>query len=235
MEKYPHWLIPKPFFKQNLGAEITTRNRDRYFQRIYKGNLFDSGTETINEKAIADNPEHLWDFSINLLGLFNIENGYLTIHREVDSRRSSTFYSDWKKPEEGIKPKPNEFFKDSQKKSFFISYKKFHNQPTSQSAPHPRKFEAFCKLVHKPTKINYWHYEMKWYDTNDNVIVPESRSQKKKLGSFLRAFLSEKIETESPEFFPDSPNIYIQFSRRLSIRKLFVYAIHWVKYLIMRQ
>lgn len=170
---YPAILLPNPSYKEvccNLNSFYLLRTTD-------SKDIIDVSKKTLKEDAIALDGSHLLAYSTNLLG------HYSTSHCEinfVNTANKAYFHAYWDFQSEVSAPKILSDFEFNKDKGFFIlpigdldgkkiPYKKGDSTIEQQ---------AQLKLVHKPTNSNFWHFELTWFQINDNDVLTPIKPNK---------------------------------------------------------
>jgi hypothetical protein len=207
----PRRLIPCRFYK-NIEIENLASEKNNFFL-MRRGNnvpiLDDNGDA--NLKFIYENPGHVKNgLSCWLIGWMKIE----------DAKIEPENNEDWVRCGERTKNKNLIANINNETKVMFFKVRDIHGvhipyedekrrkiEPDAQMLGSrkerakyreyiSRRFEGVCKLFHKPTKSNFWHFEFHFFDS-EGQKVEEIRLIK----SIANSFLKNAIITKRPKKF----------------------------------
>jgi hypothetical protein len=142
--------------------------------------LFLAETETIDPDKLQIQSGHLKDLSTNLLGIFKIEDIYV----EVINKK---FYDLWNVGENVVTPLIHKDFCFNNDRGFFFFNIK---EIIYLELPLILSYTILFKVIHTPTKCNFWHFSIRAYSKNIEISeMPISENQKKKIWKSLKDFL----------------------------------------------
>lgn len=193
---YPQKLLPKKNFAI-IDDKISYLNKLYLIRHTPK-----------KSKEIGRTHE-LPQYSLNLLGIFK------TKHSKIKLKNPNSPYSDyWLSGDKNLRPKWNEIKRDSKRGEIYFKFSEVNNFPFPIESG--KQFSKYnLALKHKPTKCNFWHFEIKWYDDNDNEVVidtsgkkPKIRGVPKLVSSLMRNLYKELGIYEKPKKIPQLPVKY---------------------------
>jgi hypothetical protein len=205
-DNYPGHLVPKSnYLALDCGPFIS---QGRVLRCLKKPADFDP-TGMITEKCFAFPQTADWirGFSISLLGTFKVVDAAwqfsLKKDTELAKERASKFELPWLPGEKGLRPSKSDAEKpDSMNWGYFW-------MPLAKV--HEEKFKVgddiyTCYVVHRPTKRNYWHFELHFKDKDDQDLEDLYKANVLKSGKIrgivtgIRAKLLSEIKVIDLEF-----------------------------------
>lgn len=171
---------------------------------------FLGNTRTLNPDCIKIQSDHLRDLSNNLLGVFRTVDIYYGIEKSV----SKSYCSLWDGSEECVVPPYGHYFKDTNRGYYFIPVDILRQQNVNIiNIPDNTKEEFHFKILHTPTKCNFWHISIRVYDINDCEVSKLIVSKKKRdrIWKTVRDFLvTSVVKTNDikPVYSELNPAIY---------------------------
>ena len=194
---YPNKLLPKRYFKLLESDKLKDKNLLLIRSTPDKDILDNLGQ--IKTKAIASPTSNIIGYSINLLGVFRIKHSKIEINKVV----RSLYTSNWSPPQDFLRPKKNENRIIKEKGFFTLKFEKIHNYPYPITHPNTGiSYNFLCKLEHKPTKSNYWHFELHWFDENGERVIVEKgkiRGVPKMISSSMREMFKMVGKVNKPK------------------------------------
>lgn len=184
---YPSELLPKSNYKKIITEELP---QDSVIIRTTDEKVVLDELEKIPEKYIvkSGSEKQVFDLSVNLYGVYRLE------YIKIQPIKGSGLDNEWKEGDFCLTEVEQDKFEVQENKEaiFFlvfdihnteIPYKKEINGQTSD-------FEAICKVIHKPTVGNFWHFEVSYNEESGNIIQYGGSSWQKRLrSSIIRSFL----------------------------------------------
>jgi len=106
-------------------------------------------------------------FSVNLLGNFKLHDCAWWDSIDKDSLRREAFYKLWTEGADGLLPTDQEAKYPGEGKwgYFWVPISKIHNQTFSSGSDVYK-----CRVVHRPTMINYWHFELHFFNADNQDL-----------------------------------------------------------------
>jgi hypothetical protein len=197
MKSYPDYLLPKPHFKVIQNIELLKKGvlihyTDSKDNRDLEGFL--------REDSVVRHRNHIRDYSNNLLGIFEIEDIFIDI---TVSERKDYFISPWDLQEVVEAPIYDEdFIINNDRGYFFLNIKEIHNKEIHYEDNDPKlSLTAICKVLHTPTKSNFWHFSLRWY--TDQGLDINDLEQKQKKGLQRRILTAAKSLIILKAFFEE--------------------------------
>lgn len=151
---YPIQLIPRSVYSFINVNDIGDLS-DLYLLRSY--NEEDDPKEI--ETLIPDSKKML-DFSVSLSGHYLPEHFYYKILKDFDH-----YFDFWDGGNCKV-PQDNEYDYEPDQRCYFIKLSEIHEFPYKDVNPKDQnlKYHFKCEVIHKPTKGNYWHFELHWFN-----------------------------------------------------------------------
>jgi hypothetical protein len=185
---YPEHLLPQ--FNYKLISETDELCLCTLVRHTSSKDLFLTGTETVDPDKLQIQSGHLKDLSTNLLGIFKIEDIYVEV-------LNNTFYDLWNVGENTVTPLIHKDFCINNDRGFFF----FNiNEIIHLELPLIQNYTILFKVIHTPTKCNFWHFSIRAYSKNIEISeMPISENQKKKIWKSLKDFLVGIAFTSYPD------------------------------------
>jgi len=202
---YPEILIPLLHYKKIDEADLsekcvcrTTINSD--WKQVQENHL-------ISEDVLYQEWSELFDYSTNLPGHFLLAHNYI----ELIGDNKKSFYSYWDWENEGRAPKYEiDYVENKSRSCFFLDFSKIHKQvkfPFSRP-PKNQSDTLTAEIIHTPTFSNFWHFSIRWKDTNGEYIKASDSKWKAGIAGSMRALLLEYIQRDEPAIQSLHPNKY---------------------------
>jgi hypothetical protein len=131
-------------------------------------------------------------FSVNLLGQFQVEDiGWRPL--------VATLYTYWQEGEQGLLPQVEEaeYKEPGTWNYYWLDIRDLHGVSFVGAGK-----QYTCCVCHKPTRCNYWHFELHFHDETGAVVAQMSRGQIDKAARRIRPWLIEQVKTAPPESVP---------------------------------
>jgi hypothetical protein len=189
--QYPLMLLPQLKHKK-IECDLT----DYHLCRTTPNKQFLRASGIIKDEALCEKPLDFFDYSTSLLGHFELNNNYISIIGE----RKKYFTSYWGWTDQVETPFfRKDFISDNKKGIFFIPIGRIHGQvkvPFQNSKK--ADDEATAKIIHSPTRSNFWHFSVRWFGQNGIEINRNDAKWKYAITNGIRAALLENIDIEEP-------------------------------------
>jgi len=207
--EYPEELLPQHNYKvietKDLNPEHSILRKSLRSKTESLDNLGDVRIDAIFEKE-----KEVFGLSINLFGIFTCE--YLKI-----IVINTKFHEDWNPGDKIPIIDEIEFTIDENAFPLFFKIKDLHNKsiPYKKNLPKIKgikNFEGFCCIDHKPTKCNFWHFELSVYDSDlkQTYINASKKTWQKEIAHFLsKSILKMHVSIDVPEKIKISKSCYI--------------------------
>lgn len=203
---YPLELLPKINYKKITTEELP---KEAVIIRTTDEKVILDELGKISDKYIvkSGSEKQVFDLSVNLYGIYKLE------HIKIQPKKGSGLDDEWKEDDTCLTEVAQDKFEINENKEaiFFlvfdihdkkIPYNKEINGQTSD-------FEAICKVIHKPTIGNFWHFEVSYKEESGNMIQYGGSSWQKKLrGSIIRSFLKLYATTSVQKEYIINEEIY---------------------------
>lgn len=192
---YPEKLLPKNTFKIITVEDIDKRVSLLRKSVLPKEEAFDKIGD-IRANAICE-VKHVFGLSMNLYSIYDHSHIAIIIN---DKKLHDYWY-----PHESI-PKSDDIDFEINDSTFpiFLPLNKLHRKPFPYSKNNPKNglevLEGFLLIDHKPTKCNFWHFELSVFDSNSSKILRNKPAWREKIASFLlKSYLKEYVLDYTPE------------------------------------
>lgn len=168
MSDYPERLLPKSNYCIVDADVLMSQHGLWLIRRIDSDKVtFLGNTKTLNPDCIKIQSDHLRDLSNNLLGVFCIEDIFYGIEKPVND----LYCTIWDGIEECVIPSVGHYFRDDKRGFYFIPVDMLLKDEVPFKNLMDGKSESFhFKILHTPTKCNYWHISIRVYDPNNNEV-----------------------------------------------------------------
>jgi hypothetical protein len=180
---YPGRLLPQPIYLIISGAQISAgavvRRTPEHLPLLGEDGKILPGQLSSPTEDIARG------FSVNLLGLFQIEDvGWRPLKEDLSKY--------WEEGEEGLSPQEGEaeYKEPTTWNYYWLDIQDVHGVSFTSSGK-----QFTCCVCHKPTLCNYWHFELHFHDANGIVVSQMSSNQKGKAARSIRPWLIERVKT----------------------------------------
>jgi hypothetical protein len=207
-EEYPNELLPKHTYKLCMSTnEVINHFVSR---QSLTDELYDSEDELLVDCLVQDNRiRDVFGLSCNLYSNYGI--GHFT-YKVIDKELNSSWTSKY-----DCAVRNDQFSIGEHKKILFFAANKLHNK----TAPYTKNiqvdrgqkledFAATCNLIHKPTKCNYWHFEVHFIDNEQKLIKYTGSEWQKNLASFLsKSFFFKAYHGDIPPEMFLAENCYL--------------------------
>ena len=187
---YPDRLLPQPAYllidgDQVLAGAVARRTPEHLPLLAEDGKILVGQLSSPTEDIARG-------FSVNLLGQFLVEDiGWRLL---LDS-----LYADWQEGGTGLMPQLEEYeYKPLETWNYYwLDIGDLHGVSFAGSGN-----QYTCCVCHKPTRSNYWHFELHFHDEDGAVVSNMSSSQKSKAAKRIRPWLIEQVKTAPPQAVP---------------------------------
>lgn len=199
MSDYPQRLLPKTNYRI-IDNEVIMSQNGLWLIRHIESDVarFIGNTKTLNPDCIKIQSDHLRDLSNNLLGIFQIDDIFLGVNKPY-----ADFYCDcWDGKSECKIPAPGHYFRDNDRAYYFIPVVDLlKNKIKIINATNDTVENYRFKILHTPTKCNYWHISIRVYnDENQEVSnLDISKNKKSRIWKTVRDYLITFIRLEIEE------------------------------------
>jgi hypothetical protein len=201
--KYPSEILPS-IDRKHIDCDISEYFLIRSTSTKIKSELVNEETGEVVQSAICSPREHIIDLSTSLWGIFNLQ------HNEVDlTREGKAIYAHYCEPDLSVQP-PNyeeHFIFNDTKGCLVVLINSISNYSVEYyfgDSPEIKR-TAICKVIHTPTKWNFWHYSIRWYLPEHQNYLDELKDDKlrnkiiKRLSGEARAVLARNFAISVPE------------------------------------
>lgn len=187
--KYPQSLLPQPIFKEikeDLGEYFICRKVSRIL-------LQDLNVGLPEEKLLGmDTESECFDYSTNLPGVFELWHNTI----ELIGANKKYFRSYWDWVSTAPAPEFEEDFEFNKDVSWFFirigAIEKisipFNKNPNKQADN-----VLFGVVAHTPTNSNFWHFSIKWKNSDGEYISANKATWKYNRIATIRAMLTQLI------------------------------------------
>jgi len=191
---YPDRLLPRPNYRLISDVEAL----DSFFlQRSTPDpDILDPDTNTIKPGYISFQTGHLHDLSTNLIGVFIPEDRFWRI---IGENKEYFTREPWPVGEVVKAPSyPNDFEYVTTLGAIYFPLNRLNGLCISYNKGDQDYFTAICKVLHTPVRSNFWHFSLRWFNEEGDVLYQKG-SWKKKMLTSARAALIEFGLISEPE------------------------------------
>lgn len=210
MSDYPERLLPKPHYNIVEDAVLMSQRGLWLIRHVDSDKaVFIGNTKTLNPDCIQIQSDHLRDLSNNLLGIFQVEDVYFGIDKSV----SFSYCELWNGTDKCITPIEGHYFIDEERGYYFIPVDTLLNNDVSVLNTENGQHDKYhFKILHTPTKCNFWHISIRVYDPDDNEVscLTVSKNKKRRIWKAVKDYLVSlvvKTEIES-DYSVIEENVY---------------------------
>lgn len=183
---YPDRLLPRPNYRPISDIEALN---SYFLQRSTPdSDVIDPETNTIKPSYISFQSGHLHDLSTNLISVFVPEDRFWRI---VGEKKDYYTRELWSVGETVVTPfHPNDFeYIDTLGAIYFLIHQ-LNGLSISYNIGDQDGFIAICKILHTPVRSNFWHFSLRWFNEEGDVLLQKG-SWKKRMLTSARAALIE--------------------------------------------
>jgi len=213
--EYPSYLIPKANFKLITWGEWLT---ERYLLRYTPGSdLIDSENGKVKLDYIykRENWSQGKDLSTNLLGIYKFDDCYL----ETIGNRKRTYFDDlWLEGESVDFPLyMSDFVLNTSRGAFYLKIGDILNQEILYNRENEQGLVAVCKVIHTPTRANFWHFSIRWWNDEGDIMEQSGNWIQRMLKTTVRTFIQQHAIIEQPTSITIQESLYTQnFNQEVS-------------------
>ena len=94
-----------------------------------------------------------------------------------------------------------DFTLDGSKGYFFLPINLIHQRIKIPFRKPPKEIEnsVTAVVVHTPTRSNFWHFSIRWLDSEGTFIKSSNSTWKNQITASMRAALLELVELDTPQ------------------------------------
>jgi hypothetical protein len=204
--EYPQELLPKVGYKRIISNESLSS----FFlmRKTVAKEILDSSTQQIKDEYIEESGEEkrFLTWSCNLFNKFEIENLQFNVHNRDLTMKEWDFTTEVTPPIHLV-----DFSLETEFNQYFISISDINN---NLRIPYKKgdNLEQIAKplVYHSPNKSNFWHFEIRWLDAENNMISRNLSAWKNLMIGTMKAYIrnyclmiedidKDKIESLSEE------------------------------------
>lgn len=194
---YPKELLPQSNYKfintDELEDESSLIRKSKKNKKDSIDNIGDVRLDAICEE---NKEREIFGLSFNLFGIYTIEHLRIIVENK-------DYHEYWKPKQEILSINEILFSLDEEAYPIFFSIINIHNIEFPYEKAINNKYTesllATCKIEHKPTKCNYWHFELSIYSSEKNYIIYSSSAWKKRVSKYiLKSILKIVASTKIP-------------------------------------
>ncbi|MCF0071808.1 hypothetical protein LZD49_15120 [Dyadobacter sp. CY261] len=188
---YPERLLPQRHF--NIIDFNSTNTSLRYLVRHTDATDISDGEGLLRPEVVStdESYNHLRDFSTNLLGVFEVEDIHVTI------RNNEEYFALWDIGSEPLIPVDEHCEIVEQRACIFLPIADCHLVSFKAINQIEGEAEIFCKVLHTPTRSNFWHCSLRWY-YNEEGSESWNKGRMRRMKANMRSFICERAEITEP-------------------------------------
>lgn len=193
MSDYPSRLIPASGYDIVDSVRLMEQSGLWLIRHVESGQTqFLGNTRTLNPDCITIQSDHLRDLSNNLFGVFLTDDVCFGIEKHA----YDAYCCAWDGIEKCEVPSDGEYFRDEGRGGYFIPVDSLLKDNIEIVNAADGSTETFhFKILHTPTKCNYWHISIRVYDETDNEVstLDVSKGKKKRIWKTVKDYLVTSI------------------------------------------
>ena len=160
-----------------------------------------------NDAMLDEKSYHqVFGLSVNIYGPFLLDD----IKFQIISKDLNNYWNEADECLEYIQP--TDYTITESRGAIFLYLFSLHNKPFPYSKNinnEERDFIGTCIVIHKPTKCNFWHFEIKFKEQDGKIIKSKDVSWQKRLQKHLiKSFIKKFAFVKEPEKVELSKEIY---------------------------
>lgn len=198
---YPLKLLPQKNYKY---ISLDTLDKNALLLRTTESNDRDFILDTldkVNPEAILpfDKFHQVFGLSVNLFGIYDSDD----ICFRVLSKELNEYWNEGDVVSENISPSDYQILENRGIIFFEIFKLQEKSFPYKNPKDNPEEFIGLCKIFHKPTKANFWHYQIEFEDKEGKIIKSKGSAWQKNMSEYLvRSFLKKYAFYEEKTILP---------------------------------
>lgn len=191
---YPDRLLPRPNYR--LISDVEALNSFFLQRSTIDLDIIDPVTNTIKPTYVSSPTEHLHDLSTNLIGVFIPEDRFWRI---IGENKEYFTREPWPVGEAAKAPSyPNDFERVTNLGAIYFPVNKLNGLSIPYNKGAKDGFTAICRILHTPVRSNFWHFSLRWFNEEGDVLYQKG-SWKKRMLTSTRAALIEFGAISEPE------------------------------------
>lgn len=205
---YPLALLPQTHYKKISDIKSIEKGYLLHFTES-KENLIVSGK--VNPEYIErSNRSQLRDYSNNLLGVFEVDHGYI----EINSKSENGYFINLWDGLSNIEKTPalaEDFSINSERGFFFLKVKNCNDVDIPYNYEADEESSVKCNVIHTPTNSNFWHISLRWIYNEEDIEYWGQKKMKgtqRKIISSARAFIIQSSIVVEPSYSEWDESIY---------------------------
>lgn len=191
---YPDRLLPRPNYR--LISDVEALNLFFLQRSTPDLDIIDPVTNTIKPTYVSSPTEHLHDLSTNLIGVFIPEDRFWRI---IGENKEYFTREPWPVGEVVKTPSyPDDFEHVTNLGAIYFPVNKLNGLSIPYNKAAEDGFTAICRILHTPVRSNFWHFSLRWFSEEGDVLHQKG-SWKKRMLTSARAALIEFGVISEPE------------------------------------
>ncbi len=160
--------------------------------------LIDPDTGKLKFNYIVTQSDHLRDFSTNLLGTYLRADSKIVIRSSKE--RMLYFNGLWQENEVVEAPKFQEDFEINESRGcFFLCIGELEGQKVPISIADKYTGDAICKILHTPTRSNFWHFSIRWFTESGDAGSQKGAWVDRLFKTQVKTLIHQKALYEVPD------------------------------------
>lgn len=191
---YPNRLLPQPSYGIITNASVLGAY---YLQRTtIDHQIIDPETKKIKPEYISLQTGHLHDLSTNLVGIFLPEDRFLQFKGD---RKAYFTREPWLAGEPVDTPLyPEDFENIDTIGAIYFLVNHIDGLEITYNIGEKDGFTAVCRILHIPVRSNFWHFSLRWFNQEGDILMQNGNWKKRMLTS-ARAALMEYGRVDPPD------------------------------------
>lgn len=206
--QYPDRLLPRPEYSY---ISVDDSTLDNYFlQRSTPDtDIINPESGKIKASYISLQSGHLHDLSTNLIGNFLPDDRFFQI-----TGVSKSFYTAelWNEDDREIQAPVfgTDFDYDNTKGAIYFKIARLKNFSIPYNIGEKDGFIALCKIIHTPVRANFWHFSLRWFNEEGDVLNQKGTWKNRMLTSARSALIEFGILVLQDEIAPIPESSYLK-------------------------
>ncbi len=194
--EYPLHLLPG----ENYRILYSTGALNEFYlmRNTPDKDILEPETGQIKPSYVAFQSDHLRDLSTNLLSVFQPDDSLIFMQGD----RKTFFLELWHPRDETTVPQyPDDFGLDENRGAFYLKIKDLEGLKVLYNKGETQELEAVCKVLHTPVRSNYWHFSIRWFN-EEGDIISQNGNWRKRMLTAARALIAEFGVVQTPGIEP---------------------------------
>jgi len=204
-QQYSDYLFPKPHYQLIAFGNKYGVQPNHFLARHTKNEDIKDDFGNLRSDCVAFQTDYLHDYSTNLLGIFQLYD------LQWKWLKGTVCGELWNEGEVGLMPiLERDVTLVIGREAFYLKTQDLHQQFFDLPSPVESAAQVECRVLHTPTKGNFWHFSLRWVIRGEDTTNWEKKQRRKALET-ARSVIIGKAFFEKPIFESVPPNYYDTF------------------------